>query len=511
MFFGILNLILYNLTCMKKTSSVSSNTLKTTHWWTKIFGNKEYVHTLLKVFVPAVLQALISIVVLYVDNFSLAILISDKVQATSAKNALGLANPVINFGIFLTIGWVSGMTIMMSQYYGNKDSHMTQQTTAFRIWSVVLVIAPIVAVFLAIPGKLVEISSQVNSGDDYELARIYLWVSAWTFFPYVVSVALSFSLQETQKAGISFIAALVGMSTNIVLDPIFIVVSKDVQTAVALVAMSTGIARICQLLFAIIYIIVKKNTWCWFFNAWRIKRADMSKIVRKGLSVFINETIFGFCAMILMMCLLRFDPAIHTATTNLVVIIEITNVIWPGMGSAAAVLVGAQLGKNDIPQAKKNANILMSWGISFSTAMVLIVLALSFFINPILSPDADNQMNYTAQRLEWVMLPIIWSQGIFSVAYYSIRSGGTKMVLLIDCGIMTVWASIMAGLTFSNTLSGWDPVVFLFVLEGNQIVKMMVSLLVYKFYPWAKNLTHADTELLRDEPVETYMCENAII
>ncbi len=55
-------------------------------WWTKHFGDKQYVSTLAKVFVPAVLQALISIVVLYVDNFALAILISDKVEATAANS-----------------------------------------------------------------------------------------------------------------------------------------------------------------------------------------------------------------------------------------------------------------------------------------------------------------------------------------------------------------------------------------------------------------------------------------
>lgn len=463
-------------------------------WLAKRFGDKVYVKTLMKIFIPAVLQALISIIVLYVDNFALAILVKDKVEATAAKDALGLANPVINFAIFLTIGWLSGITIMMSQYFGNNDQKMTSQTTAFRIWTILLIMIPVIAVTVSIPGKLISISSSVYDGLKYDLAKTYLWVSAWTFIPYVVAIALSFSLQETKRAGISFIAACVGMGTNIILDPINIVLADNVNDAVALVAMSTGIARIVQTIFIIIYIIVKRDKWCWFFNAWKIKLANAWKITKYGLPVFINETVFGLCAMILMMCLLSFNTEIQTATTNLVVIIEITNVLWPGMGSASAVMVGSQLGDGNVEQAKKNANKMMYWGISFSTIMIFIIFISSLFVNPILSPGATEQMNILAMHLEWIMLPIIWSQGIFSVSYYAIRSGGTKMVLLIDSGVMIVWSIVMGALTFTGTLNNMDPLLFMFILEANQIVKMIISVLVYKYFRWARVLTSEEVQ-----------------
>ena len=478
-------------------------------WWAKRFGDKQYVTTLMKVFVPAVLQALISIIVLYIDNFALAILVPDKIEATAAKDALGLANPVINFGIYVTIGWISGMTIMMSQFFGNKDTKMTRQTTAYRIWSVVVIITPIVAILLALPGKLIEISSGVNTGLEYELGKIYLWVSAWTFFPYVIAEALSFSLQETKRAGMSFLAAAIGMCTNVILDPILIIVSKDVQEAVALVAMSTGIARIVQTIFVIVYILYKKDKWCWCFSKidWQMKWSDLYKVTKKGFPVFINETCFGLFAMILVMCLLNFNTNIHSASTNLVVMIEITNVIWPGMGTAAAVLVGSELGKGDIRQAKQNANILIAWGILFSTIMISLIFIASLFVNPILSPGASNDINVLAMHMQWVMLPIIWSQGIFSVAYYSIRSGGTRIVLLCDSGIMALWTIIMSALTFTHTLDNMDPLVFLVCLESNQIAKMFISLFVYKYYHWARNLTHDHDKPINEDP-ETYVYEN---
>lgn len=459
------------------------------NWFTKRFGNKQYIKSLFKIFLPAVLQSLISIIVLYVDNFSLAILIDNKVEANAAKNALGLANPVINLLIFITIGWIGGITIMMSQYFGNKDTTMTKKTTAFRLWTILLIIIPFVIITAVFPGKLIEISSKVYGGLDYELARLYLFVTSFTFFPYVIATSLSFSLQETNRAHISFIAALVGLATNIVLDPIIIIFSKSVYQAVELVALSTGIARIIQTIFIIIYILAKNDKYINFFKEWKIKKHDAYLIVKKGLPIFINETLFGMASMVLMICLLSFNENIHNATTNLVILIEITNVIWPGVGSASAVLVGSELGNGDTNQAKRNASKLMHWGVVFSFIICLIVFILSLFINPILSPAATTEMNQLAQYLEWAMLPIIASQGVFSVAYYSIKSGGTRMVLLIDCVVMIVWAIGMSIITFTGIAKNWHPVLFIVCLEFNQIIKMIISLFIYRHYNWARVLT----------------------
>ncbi len=485
----------------RKQEVVEQQTTKLKHKvFGRAFGEGEFVKTLFRLFVPAVLQALISIVVLYVDNFSLALLIKDNVKATDAKTALGLATPVINFLVYVAISWIGGTGIMMSQYYGSGDSQMTRKITAFRNWTLLLIIMPFVILMMTIPGQLIKITSGVDLSqpDQYQTwsyARRYLFWTGITFIPYVIAENLSHGLQETKRPIVSLLAAITGMITNIILDPICIVFSDSVELDMMLVALSTGFARIVQTLFVLIYIIVKKDEHLWFFNSWRMRFSEMKIVVKNGIAVFANESTYSLINLILMVCLLSFNPANANAITNVILLIEITTVVWPGFGAASAVLIGSELGKGDIKQAKENAAHLMWWGVAFSITMCTLILCASFFINQLLSPGINSTDLRTAQELDWMLLPIVGSQGVFSIAYYAIKSGGSKMILLIDCGVMILWAIMMPIITFTGTARNWRPMWFLLLSESNQIVKMILAVLMYKYYNWAKVLTNDRVEI----------------
>lgn len=77
---------------------------KKQNFFSKIFGDKNFIKNLLKLFLPAALQSLISIAVIYVDNFSLAGLVENQVDATNAKTALGLTSPAITFAVMVSCG-----------------------------------------------------------------------------------------------------------------------------------------------------------------------------------------------------------------------------------------------------------------------------------------------------------------------------------------------------------------------------------------------------------------------
>ncbi len=483
-----------------KTETVQETVKVKQNVFGRAFGQGDFVKTLFKLFVPAVLQALISIVVLYVDNFSLALLIKDDVEATNAKTALGLATPVINFLVYVAISWIGGTGIMMSQYYGNGDTQMTRKITAFRSWTLLLIIFPFVILMMTIPGQLIKITSGVDLNDEIQYqtwlyARRYLFWTGITFIPYVIAENLSRGLQETKRPMVSLLAAVTGMITNIILDPLCIVLSNSVELDMMLVALSTGLARIVQTTFVLIYIIVKKDDHLWFFDAWRIRFDEIKIIVKNGIAVFANESIYSLINLILMVCLLSFNPNNADAITNVILLIEITTVVWPGFGAATAVLIGSELGKGDIKQAKENAAHLMWWGVAFSAAMCTLILCASFFINQLLSPSMLPEQLRVAQELDWMLLPIVGSQGIFSIAYYAIKSGGSKMILVIDCGVMIIWAIMMPIITFTGTARNWKPMLFLLMSESNQIVKMILAVLMYKYYNWARVLTNNKQEI----------------
>lgn len=100
----------------------------------------------------------------------------------------------------------------------------------------------------------------------------------------------------------------------------------------------------------------------------------------------LNDTLYDFGALFLVMCLLIYDENSHDTFTRLSIIIQFSNVIFPGMPASCAVLVGSELGNNNIEKAKVNSICLITWGSIITLVFALILFALSWFINPILSP-----------------------------------------------------------------------------------------------------------------------------
>lgn len=473
---------------------------KVTHkkesFWARLFGDKQFVKSGLAMMIPAMAQSLISIAVIYVDNFSIVSVWHVADEANSAKTALGLAEPLVAFGLMVIVASLGGSGVMMSQYYGNREFNNTQKTVVYRFYTTFIVTIPIILLFALIPGPLIDLISGGGSQADQKKAEIYLFYSAFTLIPTVFAYAFSYSLQETKRPMISFLAALGGMATNIILDPLMIVMVQNfnwgINAAVMLLALSTGLARIVQALIVLVYILFRKEDPLYFLKQFKVDFVVYKKIFKHQITVFINEAGYGLGNLILIICLMRNNPIYHDEMTNVGLIFQFTSIVWPGIASVSAVLIGSRLGAGQIGEAKKNASILIRWGILLTSFLALILFILSFWLNDFLSPGADQSVIVRSMHLEWILIPIIISQGIFSAIYYSMRTGGSKAVLLSDLSIMLVWTMLLLPLVMTNTTRNMNPLWFLFLVEFNQIIKMLVSYVLYKKSNWAKKLTTAE-------------------
>ncbi|MGL4183909.1 MAG: MATE family efflux transporter [Metamycoplasmataceae bacterium] len=478
----------------------------------KHFGNKKFLKTLAKTFFPSAIQAFFSIAVIYVDNFSLAILL--KQDGEIAKTALGLANPFITLLIIVITGWLGGTSIMMSQYFGSKEFSKTRQITFYRIWSGMLIALPMVVLFMTIPEQFILFASGdisgSNSGEVKKLinyASIYLFWSAWTFFPYIIATGLSFSMQETRRANVSLYAAIAGILINIILNPIFIFIFQDSpELSIIFVAISTGIARIIQIIYLLVYLFLKKNDPVNFFKNLKIEKEVFKKTNMTSYSIFLNDLFFGVTNMFLILSLLRYsagtpEEVINVSVmTNVTLVLQFTEVIWPGMASSSAVLIGVYLGRGDIVRAKDNCKKLLNWGFIVSIFVCLVIGIMSFWVNGILSPlpinpspeiIADNKKIILLSMLgQLIMLIIILSQGMFSVLYYSIRSGGTRIIIISDAFISIIWCCVLSPLSFMGYLKHLNPIAILFIIESNQLPKLLFAYLIYKKINWAIKLTN---------------------
>jgi len=92
----------------------------------------------------------------------------------------------------------------------------------------------------------------------------------------------------------------------------------------------------------------------------------------------------------------RYSQDHRDAISTVALIIQFTNLIWPGAASTVAVLVLANLGANKHDLAKENTRKLINWGMIVGISLGIILLVLSSFVNKLLNPPLD----YTEQGLK---------------------------------------------------------------------------------------------------------------
>lgn len=78
------------------------------------------------------------------------------------------------------------------------------------------------------------------------------------------------------------------------------------------------------------------------------------------------------------------------------------------------------------------------------------------------------------------MMSIIFSQGIFSILYFSIKAGGSKYIFFTNGFVMSVRCIVLGSLLYTKTMNHENlksPLLLFFIAEFNQIAKAITFLL----------------------------------
>ncbi|WPL40195.1 MATE family efflux transporter [Malacoplasma iowae] len=485
----------------------------------KLFGDKAFIILMFSLFIPSALQQLITIAVTYVDIFFISGFAPNKITidnnvidianpGTIAKTAVGISTSVINFPLMVTLGVTSGIGLVTAQYYGAKQKNELQQTIIYKILVSLLLVTPFIILMMVMPFEIISVSRNVfnpvltsESGLISSVAATYLFWSAPGFFIIILVYTLGYSYREIGKPKYALIASLCSMCVNIIMDPLLIIFEKDLNNAVRNIALATICSRFIEFLVMFIFIYAKKEYYL-FIKKVKLDFKTFKVTIKNSWQAIFNDALYGFATLFLVMCLLIYDENSHDAFTTVSIIIQFANVIFPGMAASCAVLVGSELGNNNIEKAKSNSICLITWGSIITLVFALILFALSWFINPILSPPPpiENSNLYNqwlanqelAKQAEWVMMPIIFSQGIFSILYFSIKAGGSKYIFFTDGFVMSVWCVVLGCLLYTKTINPNNlksPLLLFFIVEFNQIAKAITSFIMYKWSNWAINIT----------------------
>ena len=457
-----------------------------------LIGDRAFYKKALALAVPIMVQNGITNLVNLLDNVMVGSLGTESMSGVSIVNQFVF---VFNLVIF---GTVSAGGIFASQYHGLRDSKGVRDTFRFKLISVLMFSAVGIALFLSFDEWLVSTFLHSGGGtEELDLALTlsegvdYLRIFVIGLVPYVITQVYASTLRETEETKLPMYSSIVALSSNFLLNILFIFVLK---MGVKGAAIATVVSRFAELLTVVIPTHIKKEKYPFIKGAYRSFRLPASlvrSISIRGVPLIINELLWSLSITLrnqaYSTCGLDTVAAINISS----VIINLINVIYMSIGSATSIIVGERLGAGKIDEARKTASKMLAFAMTVALfAGVIMTVVAPFF--PLIYETTES-VRSLATYMTWVTAACIPFFSFSYASYFAIRTGGRVFfTFIIDSGIM--WAVIVPlALILANftNISIW----WLYpICQGAEIVKLIPGIIIFTRGTWARRLVSSAEE-----------------
>ena len=161
-----------------------------------------------------------------------------------------------------------------------------------------------------------------------------------------------------------------------------------------------------------------------------------------------------------------------------------------GIASGGAVIIGKELGSNELERAKKDASTLSHVTLGFGIFMGVLIVALRhpligfFTLSETAYGYLDKMMMINGYYLIGQAMNTLMIAGLF-------RAGGNTKFGMI-CDIITMWVVAVPIGFLSAFVFKFPPMVVYFILCLDEFWKVPVVIKYYRSYKWLNNITREE-------------------
>jgi len=447
------------------------------------FTDKQFFTKTFLLFIPVVLQQLITVGINFLDN----IMIGSFGETTIAAAAFG--NQIYNLFQFICMGLGSGAIVMSSQFWGRKDTAAMRTTAAIALRVTAVLCAIFTLLCVIWPGSMLR----VFTGDASVIivGIPYLRLIGVTFLLAGLSSTATYLLRSVRTVHISFIGSAVAFVLNLFFNWVFIFGKLGAPRLELLgAAAGTVIARVFEFLFVFGYFILKDKKFGFRIRDLALSGKHLwSQYVKFSIPVLVSDTLLGLSLSIISMIFGHMSAEVASANSISGSLIQIVSVLTYGLGGASAVVIGNTIGEGEIRRAKQEGNtyILLSFLVGLVMLVPLLLLEQAY-IGLYSVGDETRELVQVMLKTLYFMLPVqavayITSKGI-------LRGGGdTRFLLLADSSL--IWfVSIPLGALAAFVWHLSPFWVFLFI-KIEYPLKGIVCFIRYCTGKWIKEI-HSD-------------------
>lgn len=437
---------------------------------------------------PVAIQNLINTIVNVIDTFMIGSLGEEYVSA------LGLANKVFFVVSLLIFGIVSGCSVLLSQYYGKKDEKNLNKTFGFMTMLAVGGSLIFFLMALIAPRLLMNIFTQ--SEELISIGSSYLRIVSVSYLFTSFSMSATGLFRSINKTRMPMVFTFISVFVNVFFNYMFIFGNFGAPALKSDgAAIGTIIARAVEFSCMVIYMIFgKRDVKLSVVEMVKIDKEIVVKNMRFALPVIINEFGWGLGTTMYSVIYGHMDDNVVAAMTIASALQDLVYALLFGVSSACSVIVGNQLGADELDEAEKSARRLLITGIIFS---MILAGALLLLVRPYLmlykTTEIVSDYIFKVCIVYAALMPARTINLMFIVGI--LRSGGDTIFCMV-VELAALWAYAIPFGAIGAFGFHLEIVWVYLMLESEQLLKNVVCFIRYKQKKWVKNIVVSEAEVI---------------
>lgn len=445
----------------------------------KYIGPKAfYMHTA-SIAIPLGLQQLITSCMGIIDSLM--------VSWIGQVSAVGTATQIETLCSSVAWACAAGVGIYSVQFFGAKDYKRLKHTFGLSIL-LALITGAFWFTLAALFGKQI-LGFYINDQVVIENGIKYLHIVMFSYIFLALEFAFNIIYRNINKPSIPLMVGIASTIINVVVNYLLIFGSfgfpkLGIKGAAIGTLSAHGFATIFHFFYAYksqqVFVGDMKTIFSFDFPFVKV-------IMKKTSSIIFNELFFGFGSTL-------FIKAFGALGTNSMdayyVGAKISDIFYAfanGFSNAVAAIVGITLGTNNVEEAKKEGNYLISMAIVLSFGSFIFIYVGSDFLvsifdlaNPTIIKEAIQIVQVFALRIALRFFIVI----VFS----SLRAGGdAKVLTVLDSGLM--WGVGIPLAFISVYCLGITSIALVFLIcQLEQVIRVILGMNRYRSGKWAVNL-----------------------
>ena len=444
------------------------------------FEDKSFIRKIITIGIPIEFQGILNTLLNLVDNMMIGSL------GESSIAAVGLANKVFFVFTLLLFGIVSGSSVLTAQYFGKKDVKNIR-----RVLGLSLIIGLIGAFIFMLAGLFIPKTVMrifTPNENTIKIGVSYLTVVAISYPLTAVTNCYISLLRATNKVKAPVFITIAAILVNVVLNYTFIYGHFGFEAlGVKGAAIATVIARLFEFIciLAVVYI-GKSEAAAKFKELIDFNKEFIKKYFIIVSPVIANEFVWGLGVTMYSLVYGRMGDSAVASITITQNVEQICVVIFQGLSSATAVILGNELGANKIERADKHAKGFFI--IQFMLVLIMATICLIirkplidlFNVDGKVASDIIKCLNVFIIYSPFRMFNLVNIVGV-------LRSGGdTKASLLLD--MTGVW---LVGIPFAF-LGGIVlklPIYYVYaMITIEEVYKFILGFIRYRKKKWLRKI-----------------------